>query len=196
MPVSDRPMEIIHSRKAWRTWLAKNHQSQSSVWVVCNTQKSNKPTVAWTELVDEALCFGWIDSTRKTIDETKFKQLFSKRKPRSTWSKINKEKIKRLTAEGLMMDAGFQAVKLAKQNGSWTILDEVEKLAIPADLEKAFTLHPGAKDYFMSLSKSIKKMMLQWIVLAKKPETRNARLQQTVRMAEANRKPGLKGFQL
>ncbi|HNA91672.1 MAG TPA: YdeI/OmpD-associated family protein [Chitinophagaceae bacterium] len=189
MPVSDRPMEIIHSRKAWRTWLAKNHQSQSSVWVVCNTQKSNKPTVAWTELVDEAICFGWIDSTRKTIDETKFKQLFSKRKPRSTWSKINKEKIKRLTAEGLMMDAGFQAVKLAKQNGSWTILDEVEKLAIPADLEKAFTLHPGAKDYFMSLSKSIKKMMLQWIVLAKKPETRQNRINEIAILAGQRKKP-------
>ncbi len=189
MPVSDRPTEIIHSRKAWRTWLAKNHQSQSSVWVVCNTQKSNKPTVAWTELVDEALCFGWIDSTRKTIDETKFKQLFSKRKPRSTWSKINKEKIKRLTAEGLMMDAGFQAVKLAKQNGSWTILDEVEKLAIPADLEKAFTLHPGAKDYFMSLSKSIKKMMLQWIVLAKKPETRQNRINEIAILAGQRKKP-------
>ena len=189
MAASDRPMEIIHSRKAWRTWLAKNHQSQSSVWVVCNTQKSNKPTVAWTELVDEALCFGWIDSTRKTIDETKFKQLFSKRKPRSTWSKINKDKIKKLTAEGLMTDAGLHAVKLAKQNGSWNILDEVEKLAIPADLEIAFTLYPGAKDYFMSLSKSIKKMMLQWIVLAKKPETRQNRINEIAKLAVQRKKP-------
>ncbi|OPZ15964.1 MAG: hypothetical protein BWZ05_02140 [Bacteroidetes bacterium ADurb.BinA245] len=191
MPVSDRPMEIIHSRKAWRTWLVKNHQSQSSVWVVCHTQKSNKPTVAWTELVDEALCFGWIDSTRKTIDETKFKQLFSKRKPRSTWSKINKDKIKRLIAEDLMTDAGLQAVKIAKQNGSWTILDAVEKLAIPADLEKAFTLHHGAKDYFLSLSKSIKKMMLQWIVLAKKPETRQNRINEIAKLAGQQKKPKL-----
>jgi uncharacterized protein YdeI (YjbR/CyaY-like superfamily) len=141
--------------------------------------------------VDEALCFGWIDSTRKTIDETKFKQLFSKRKPRSTWSKINKDKIKRLIAEDLMTDAGLQAVKIAKQNGSWTILDAVEKLAIPADLEKAFTLHHGAKDYFLSLSKSIKKMMLQWIVLAKKPETRQNRINEIAKLAGQQKKPKL-----
>ena len=83
----------VKTRIEWRQWLEKNHSSKQSVWLVCNTKKSKRPTIHWSELVDEALCFGWIDSTRKSIDETKFTQLFSKRKPYSTWSKINKEKV-------------------------------------------------------------------------------------------------------
>lgn len=177
------------SRKDWRKWLKKNHLSKQSVWLICYTKKSDQPTVNWSETVDEALCFGWIDSTRKTIDEFSFMQFFSKRKPKSTWSKINKEKVQRLIDNGLMTQAGLDIIETAKQNGSWTILDEVEELKIPNDLENAFKKHKDSKDYFLSLSKTVRKMMLQWLVLAKRPETRQKRIEEIAILAAQKMKP-------
>ncbi|HEX8014569.1 MAG TPA: YdeI/OmpD-associated family protein [Flavobacterium sp.] len=173
----------------WRKWLEKNHQSKQSVWLVYYTKKSNIPTINWSEAVDEALCFGWIDSTRKTIDDSSFIQFFSKRKPNSTWSKINKEKIKQLIDSRRMTKAGYESIETAKQNGSWTILDEVEELIIPNDLEDAFSKHNGSKDYFLSLSKSARKIILSWIVLAKRQETRQNRIDEIVKNAEQHLKP-------
>jgi uncharacterized protein YdeI (YjbR/CyaY-like superfamily) len=189
MSKNDKETIYVETRKEWRQWLEKNHRSEQSVWLVCNTRKSKLPTIHWSELVDEAICFGWIDSTRKSIDETKFTQLFSKRKPNGTWSKINKEKVQRLIADGLMTVAGLEVIEAAKKNGSWSILDEVEELIVPEDLEKAFKKHKGSKDYFLNLSKSIRKMMLQWIVLAKRPETRQKRINEIAELAGQNKKP-------
>ena len=160
------------SRKEWRQWLKKNHNKKQSIWLICYKMKSNVPTISWSEAVDEALCFGWIDSIRKPIDHEKFIQFFSKRKARSTWSKVNKEKIERLIDAERMAPAGYESIEAAKQNGSWTILDEVEEFIIPKDLAKEFKARPGSKDFFLSLSKSVRKAMLQWLVLAKLPETR------------------------
>lgn len=179
----------VKTREDWRQWLEENHHIEQSVWLICNTKKSNLPSVSWSELVDEALCFGWIDSTRKTLDEGSFIQLFSRRKPGSTWSKINKEKVQKLIENNLMMKAGFETIRMAKENGSWNILDSVEDLIIPEDLNEAFKIHEGSEAYFQSLSKSIKKMMLQWIVLAKRPETRKNRIDEIARQAAQNRKP-------
>ena len=179
----------VETSKEWRQWLMENHRFAPSVWLICHTRKSALPTIHWSELVDEALCFGWIDSVRRSIDETKFTQLFSKRKPNGTWSKVNKEKIQRLIADGRMTAAGLAAVETAKQNGSWTILDEVEELIVPKDLEKAFKQHNGSKDYFLSLSKSVKKALLQRIVLAKRAETRQKRINEIAELAGQNKKP-------
>ncbi|WP_313262786.1 YdeI/OmpD-associated family protein, partial [Sphingobacterium multivorum] len=141
-----------------------------------------------TELVDEALCFGWIDSTRRPIDAYSFMQLFSRRKPKSTWSRINKEKVKKLIDANLMAPAGYAVIKIAQENGSWSILDSVEELIIPEDLDEAFRHYAGSKDYFLGLSKSVKKMMLQWIVLAKRPDTRKKRIDEiAARAAEKDR---------
>lgn len=179
----------INTNAEWRRWLDDNHQSEKSVWIICNTSKSGLPAVSWSELVDEALCFGWIDSTRKTVDSNSFMQLFSRRKPNSTWSKINKEKIQRLIDANLMMHAGHETIRIAKENGSWTILDSVEELVIPEDLEEAFSIHDGSREYFLSLSKSMKKMLLQWIVLAKRAETRQKRIDEIAEQAAQNDKP-------
>ena len=173
----------------WRQWLEKNHQSEQSVWLVCYTKKANVPTVNWSEAVDEALCFGWIDSTRKTIDDSSYMQFFTKRKPKSIWSKINKEKIQQLIESGRMTKAGLECVEIAKQNGSWTILDEVEELIIPNDLDKGFEKYEGSKDYFLSLSKSTRKMILGWVVLAKRQETRQKRIDEIVQCAHQKLKP-------
>lgn len=177
------------SLSEWREWLIANHLSEQSVWLVFHTKSSGKPSITWSEAVDEALCFGWIDSKKIKIDDTTSHQFFSKRKPKSTWSKINKEKVQRLIADQLMTEAGYKSIEIAKQNGSWIILDAVEALIIPEDLESAFSEHPGSKAYFLSLSKTIKKMMLQWIVFAKRPETRQKRIKEIAVLAEQKKKP-------
>jgi uncharacterized protein YdeI (YjbR/CyaY-like superfamily) len=177
------------NRQEWRQWLQENHRTKQSVWVIQYNKKSNKPTLSWSEAVDEALCFGWIDSTRKSLDHESFIQFFSKRKPTSVWSKINKEKVQRLMDEGLMSQAGHESIERAKQNGSWTILDHVEELTIPEDLEQAFQALPGAKDYFLSISKSVRKAMLQWLAFAKRPETRQKRMNEIAELAVQKLKP-------
>lgn len=177
------------SRQEWRQWLENNHDKKQSVWLVQHKKSLNIPTVSWSDAVDEALCYGWIDSIRKSIDNDRFIQFFSRRKPRSVWSKINKEKIARLTEQNLMTPAGLAVVETAKQNGSWSILDEVEELIIPKDLKKSFSAHPGSKVFFESLSRSTRKSMLQWIVLAQRPETRRQRITEVVTLAAQGLKP-------
>jgi uncharacterized protein YdeI (YjbR/CyaY-like superfamily) len=145
--------------------------------------------VIYSEAVDEALCFGWIDSKTKPLDEYKFMQFFSRRKNKSVWSKVNKEKVERLTKEGLMTKAGYEIIEIAKQNGSWTILDEAEALIIPDDLEIAFQKRNNAKEYFLSLSRSDKRNILQWLLLAKRQKTREKRIFEIVELADKNQKP-------
>ena len=177
------------SRQEWREWLQDNHDKKQSVWLIYYKKKSNIPTVIYSEAVDEALCFGWIDSKSKPIDEHKFMQFFSRRKPNSVWSRVNKEKIERLTNEGLMTKAGYEIIEIAKQNGSWTILDEAEALIIPDDLDKELQKRKNAKEYFLSLSRSDKRNILQWLVLAKRQETRDKRIAEIVELADKNQKP-------
>lgn len=173
----------------WRKWLAKNHNSQQAVWLLQYKKNSGHPSLSWSDAVDEALCYGWIDSVRRTIDEHSYIQFFTRRKPNSTWSKINKEKIERLTADGKMTEVGLACIAIAKQNGSWTMLDEVEELIIPADLVQAFQDAPGAEEFFLSLSKSVRKAMLQWLVLAKREATRTKRVQEIVLLMVSKQRP-------
>ncbi|MEA5425907.1 YdeI/OmpD-associated family protein [Arcicella lustrica] len=177
------------SRENWREWLAENHRSKQSIWLVYYKIQANIPTVSYNDAVDEALCFGWIDSTKKSLGNDTFMQFFSKRKPNSVWSKINKGKIQRLIDEGLMTEAGFESIEKAKQNGSWSILDEVEELIIPEDLENEFNTKSGSKDFFLSLSKSVRKAILQWLVLAKQAETRQRRITEIAELASQKLKP-------
>lgn len=177
------------SRQEWRLWLKENHSSKQSVWLVLYKKESNKPTISWSEAVDEALCFGWIDSKRKPVNEDKFIQFFSKRKLNGTWSKVNKEKIKQLIDEGLMTKVGFDSIETAKQNGSWKILDEVEELKIPEDLEKELKIKANAMDFFLSLSKSARKAILQWLVFASRQETRQKRITEIAELAGKKQKP-------
>ncbi len=177
------------SRQEWRIWLKENHNSKQSVWLVYYKKKTSVATITWSEAVDEALCFGWIDSTKKALDNETFMQFFCKRKPNSVWSKINKGKIEQLMREGLIMQAGYASIETAKQNGSWAILDDVEELTIPKDLAKEFKTQPGSGDYFLSLSKSVRKSILQWLVLAKRPETRQKRINEIAALASQKLKP-------
>jgi len=177
------------SKQEWRQWLMENHQSKQSVWLIYYKKKANLATLNWSEAVDEALCFGWIDSVRKSGDHDTFIQFFSKRKANSVWSKINKGKVIGLIDNGLMTRAGLDSIEIAKQNGSWTILDDVEELHVPEDLARAFTANPGSEVYFLSLSKSARKAILQWLVTAKRPETRAKRIAEIAALAAQKLKP-------
>ena len=177
------------SQIAWRKWLQKNHKSKQAVWLIFYSKSSVNVSISWSNAVDEALCFGWIDSKKIKVDEETSHQYFSKRKPKSTWSKINKDKVERLVEQGLMTEAGFASIEIAKNNGSWTLLDEVEQLVIPKDLEAEFTNKPKSKDFFISLSKSTRKAILQWLILAKTTETRQKRIAEIIENAGQNLKP-------
>jgi len=177
------------SRRDWRKWLEKNSQTKHSVWLIYFKSSTNVSTISWSEAVDEALCFGWIDSTKKTIDKERYMQYFSRRKPNSIWSKINKEKVAKLIQNNLMKKAGFDSIETAKQNGSWTILDEVEALVIPKDLKEELANDKTSMEYFDSLSKSNKKLLLHWLVFAKRTETRQKRILEIAESASENLKP-------
>jgi uncharacterized protein YdeI (YjbR/CyaY-like superfamily) len=176
-------------KKDWRKWLAQNHHKKEAVWLIFHKKKSPNYNLSWSESVDEALCFGWIDSTKKTIDEERYIQYFSRRKPNSIWSKVNKDKVDHLTRENLMQDAGYNTIEIAKKNGSWSILDDVEALLMPEDLKKEFSKREGALEYYESLSNSAKKNLLAWIVLAKRPDTKQKRIIEIAENASQKLKP-------
>lgn len=179
-------------QQEWRNWLQKNHIEQQSVWLILYKTNSTKFNLSWSDAVDEALCFGWIDSTRRPIDEEKFIQFYSRRKPKSNWSRINKEKIERLKAEGKMTKAGINSIQVAKENGSWTFLDDIEDLVIPPDLAAELSAHSVANEFYQNLSNSIKKQILYWLASAKKEETRSKRLQ--IIVSETNQRKVPNGF--
>ena len=189
MPKKEIETYCPKSRADWRKWLEKNHQSKHSIWLVYFKSSTKVPSVSWSEAVDEALCFGWIDSTKKTIDKERYMQYFSKRKPNSTWSKINKEKIAKLIQDNLMRKAGFDSIETAKQNGTWSIMDDVEKLIIPEDLSIALNKNESSMEFFQNQSKSIKKAMLHWVVIAKRSETRKKRIAEIARLAAKGLRP-------
>lgn len=177
------------SQAEWRQWLAENHRKEQSVWLIFYKKATGRPTITWSEAVDEALCFGWIDSVKKTIDNEKYKQFFSIRKPNSTWSSINKAKVKKLIANDLMTELGHKSIAIAKKNGSWTILNDVDNLIVPSDLKNEFQRQEGSEAYFLSLSKSRKKILLYWIMSAKRPETREKRILEIVTQAAVQQLP-------
>lgn len=174
---------------AWRKWLDKNHEKEQAVWLVFHAKKSGRKTITWSEAVDVALCYGWIDSKKVKVDEHTAHQFFSKRKAKSTWSKINKEKVERLIEAGLMRPAGHAIIKTAQQNGSWTVLDDIEALIIPPDLEAALRQYQGAWDIFQEWSKSVKKMALYRVKMARQAETKTKRINEIVALAGQGKKP-------
>ncbi|MBL7706058.1 MAG: YdeI/OmpD-associated family protein [Taibaiella sp.] len=185
----DIPAFYPETLTAWRKWLDKNHEKEQAVWLVFHAKKSGRKTITWSEAVDVALCYGWIDSKKIKVDEHTAHQFFSKRKAKSTWSKINKEKVERLIDAGLMRPAGYSIIEIAKQNGSWTILDDIEALIIPPDLEATLRQQQGAWDAFQGWSKSVKKMALHRIKMARQAETRTKRINEVVVQAGQGKKP-------
>lgn len=180
------PAFYAKTRQAWRTWLKKNHQTQTSVWLIIYRKESKTPSVYYPEAVDEALCFGWIDSVPNKRDAESYYQFFAKRNPKSKWSKINKEKVARLIDAGLMQPAGYAMIELAKQRGTWAALDAVDSLQIPDDLNALFAKNKTAFRNWENFPPSARRGILEWILNAKRPETRQKRIEETVSLAEKN----------
>jgi len=170
----------------WRKWLAKNHLAEQSVWLIIYKKDTGIPSLTYSEAVDEALCYGWIDSKPNKRDEQSFYQFFSRRKPKSNWSKINKDKVAHLLKEGKMAAAGLEMVELAKKTGTWSALDKVDNLEMPADLKKMFGRNKTALTFWEKFPPSTRRGILEWIQNAKKPETRQKRIEETVALAEKN----------
>ncbi len=173
-------------RTEWRQWLKENHRSARSVWLIIYHKDSTNPSVYYDEVVDEALCFGWIDSKPNKRDKESYYQFFAQRNPKSNWSKVNKEKVEKLLAAGLMAPAGLEMIKTAKQNGTWNALDEVENLIVPPDLQEAFDQNPVAFEFWEKFPPSSKRGILEWIFNAKKAGTRKKRIDETVSLASEN----------
>lgn len=181
----------VKDRKTWRAWLSKNHARQKEIWLVFYKKHTGKPTIAYEDAVQEALCFGWIDSTVRKIDEERYMQLFTPRKTGSNWSDLNKRRVKKLIEQGLMTEAGLIKIEEAKKDGSWRNLDAVEKLKVPPDLLKALSSNSKAQKNFEGLSPSRKKQFLWWIESAKTEVTRAKRIAETVKLLIENRRPGM-----
>ncbi len=177
------------NRNDWRFWLMENHLNERAIWLEFYKKDSPQFNLSWSDAVEEALCFGWIDSIKQTVDNEKYRQYFTQRKPKSMWSKVNKDKVEGLIRDGQMMPAGFKSIEIAKKNGSWSKYDDVEKLLVPKDLEIELTHFSGALDFFHAQSKSIRKGMLFWVADAKRPETRLRRIQEIARLAGKGLKP-------
>jgi uncharacterized protein YdeI (YjbR/CyaY-like superfamily) len=174
------------TRAAWRAWLAKHHGRAEGVWLITYKKATGKPRIEYDEAVEEALCFGWVDSKPGKVDEERSKLWFAPRKARSGWSRPNKERIARLIAAGSMQAAGLAKIEAAKKDGSWQALDAVEDLVIDADLAAALAAYPQAAQNFAAFPRSAKRGILEWIALAKRMETRAARVAETARLAQRN----------
>jgi len=177
--------ELVHplTRVEWRAWLEANHTRPEGVWLVTYKRATGQPRVEYEEAVEEALCFGWVDSKANTLDEERSILWFAPRKKGSGWSRPNKERIERMAAAGKMAPAGLAKIEAAKADGSWALLDDVEQLIVPPDLLAAFVALPPAAENFDAFPRSVKRGILEWIAQARRAETRAARVAETARLA-------------
>jgi uncharacterized protein YdeI (YjbR/CyaY-like superfamily) len=187
-PAADLPTFHARDRQEWRSWLEEHHATSSGVWLISWKKGTGQPRVTYDEAVEEALCFGWVDSRSKALDERRSLQLFTPRKPGSSWCRSNKERVAVLIEQGRMTPAGLDKVETAQRDGSWSRLDAIEALTVPPDLDQALAANPAAAEHFEAFSNSAKKNILGWIQSAKRPETRRKRIEETVTLAAQNMK--------
>jgi uncharacterized protein YdeI (YjbR/CyaY-like superfamily) len=190
--MDDAPMVHPESRAEWRAWLEANHAIATGVWLV-GWRKGHGRRIEYEHAVEEALCFGWIDGQGGTLDERRSRQYYAPRKPRSGWASTNKARVERLIAAGLMQPAGLAAIERAKANGSWTLLDDVERGVVPDDLAAALAAQPPGGSNFEAFPKSARQMLLAWIAQARRPETRARRVVETAAAAARNERAGPAG---
>ena len=184
--MKDAPEFYPSDRQAWRQWLLEHHETDTAVWLVYD--KGSQRKITWPEIVQESLCFGWIDGRANPISEMQSKIYVSKRKPKGMWSKVNKAHVENLIASGQMMPAGLAAIELAKENGAWDTLNDSDNLIVPPELEAGFVENPAARATYESFSVSSKRMILAWIYSAKTEPTRMNRVAQTIEHAARGEK--------
>jgi uncharacterized protein YdeI (YjbR/CyaY-like superfamily) len=183
MATSDEDLVHPEDVTGWRDWLGQHHTTSTGVWLVSWKRHTGRPSVAYEDAVLEALAVGWIDSQARQLDDERSALKFTPRRVTSGWARTNKARVERLVAEGRMRPAGQAAIDLAKANGTWTMLDDVEALVVPDDLAAELELHPGARENWDRFPPSSRRQVLLWIVQAKRPETRRARIAETAEKA-------------
>jgi uncharacterized protein YdeI (YjbR/CyaY-like superfamily) len=188
-PLADAPEVFADDRRTWRAWLEANHAASAGAWLVTWRSRSGKQGLPYEDAIEEALCFGWVDGTAGTVDEERGKLYFAPRKPNSGWAATNKARVERLIAAGRMAPAGLAAIERAKANGSWALLDSVERLEIPPDLVVELESRPPAATNFGAFPPSVRKQALTSLVMAKRPETRAERVRRIAEAAARNERP-------
>ncbi|HHP7242410.1 MAG TPA: YdeI family protein [Cyclobacteriaceae bacterium] len=174
------------NRAEWRKWLMANYVKEKSVWLIIFNKSSGIPSIYYEEAVEEALCFGWVDSKPNTRDHQSHYQFFTRRKPGSNWSKLNKAKVERLIKQDMMTPAGMEVIEEAKKRGTWDALSDVENLVIPKDLGEALDKYENARQNFGTFPRSVKRGILEWIFNAQARETRKRRIEETAALADKN----------
>lgn len=192
--LDDLPFVEAKTRQEWRSWLESHFDQPSGIWLVI-PKKGSDGDLVYAEVVEEALCFGWVDSMPRTVDDRRYRLLLAPRKPKSAWSRLNKERVERLIAEGKMTPAGLAKIEEARRNGAWGSYDAIEELSVPSDLIEALGRLGEAQSNFEAFAPSAKKAILWWIESAKAPETRAKRIAETAELAAQNRKAGPYQFQ-
>ncbi|MFY0603489.1 MAG: YdeI/OmpD-associated family protein [Flavobacteriaceae bacterium] len=183
-----KPELYFKNDTEWRTWLAENYDTSLGVYLIFYKIENKQASMRWEEAVKVALCFGWIDSTVKSLGDGKRRQYFCPRKPKSVWSALNKKYIKELTTNKLMHESGLNSIKIGKKNGSWTALDAVENLKIPNDLQIQFDKNKTAYTNYQNFAPSYRKSYLYWLNHAKREETRLKRIEEIIQLCQANKK--------
>jgi uncharacterized protein YdeI (YjbR/CyaY-like superfamily) len=184
MPTKDQYGSIQpRDRSQWREWLRAHHDSSEGVWLVYTKRSTGKQVLTYEQAVEEALSFGWIDGRVKSMDDLKYRQMFTPRKKGSTWARSNKERVKRLTEQGLMSPAGLAKVEEAKRDGSWNHLEAIDQLAEPPELSAALDSDLRAREGFDSFTESQRKQFLWWLHSAKRLGTRTARIEEIMRLS-------------
>jgi uncharacterized protein YdeI (YjbR/CyaY-like superfamily) len=184
--MDDAQHVACRTRDEWRAWLEANHAVEKGVWLVTWKPVTGRGSLDYEQAVEEALCFGWVDSKGGAVDAERTRLYFAQRNPKSGWARTNKARVERLIAEDRMAPAGLAAIERAKANGAWTLLDDVENLVVPDDLAAAFVQHPPAADHWAAFPRSPRRAMLEWIVQARRPETRAARIAEIATAAARN----------
>ncbi len=183
----------VTDREQWRNWLTKHHAGEAGVWLIFYKQETRKPTIGYEDAVEEALCFGWIDSIIKKIDETKYVSKFTPRNDKSKWSALNRKRANKMIKEGRMTDSGLTKIKAAKKSGLW-IKDGRPGISfdVPAELAKALAQNTKAKENFDKLALSYRRQYIGWITVAKRAETKKRRVEESVRLLKKGKKLGMR----
>lgn len=190
-------MELLRvsKRADWRAWLETNCSSEGGVWLVFPRKHSGEASICYEDAVEEALCFGWIDSTVRKLDDDRYARRFTPRKPGSVWSDLNKTRADKVISEGRMTEAGLRLVRHAKASGEWDRIsgrERIDEETPPPELLEALRGSPSAEAFFEALPRSCRKQYIIWIAVAKRPETRQRRAQEAMRLLERGERLGLK----
>lgn len=195
--VMTEPSKYFPTRKAWHEWLEKNHENESVIWLIHYKKHTGKPSIKYNDAVEEALCFGWIDSLIRRLDEDRYIQKYTPRKPRSTWSALNVSRVEKMIAEGKMRARGQQLYEYARENGLLPDMEEKKRRdrmfpEVPVYFTRALSKNPAAEKTFNDLAPSYKLQYLGWIMAAKQEETRKRRLKEAIELLESGEKLGMK----